>query len=104
MKSSREMTNNSCASNSGMVVSVRGSVVDMCFDALLRAGEKNQIVIEVLAINPLLEVLPRAGFIWLLTGGILYSSGIVFYALDHRYPGCTGRGICSCWPAAPATM
>ena len=56
MKSSREMTNNSRASNSGVVVSVRGSVVDMRFDAqlppiysLLRAGEKNQIVIEVLA-------------------------------------------------------
>ena len=93
MKSSREMTNNSRASNSGLVVSVRGSVVDMRFDAqlppiysLLRTGEKNQIVIEVLAINPLLAVLPRAGFIWLLTGGILYSSGIVLYALDHRYP------------------
>ncbi len=40
----------------------------------------------VLAINPLLAVLPRAGFVWLLTGGLLYSSGIVFYALDHRYP------------------
>jgi F-type H+-transporting ATPase subunit beta len=56
MKSSREMTNNSRASNFGLVVSVRGSVVDMRFDAalppiysLLRAGEKNQIVIEVLA-------------------------------------------------------
>jgi hemolysin III len=40
----------------------------------------------VLAINPLLAVLPRAGFIWLLTGGLLYTSGIVFYALDRRYP------------------
>ena len=40
----------------------------------------------LLAINPLLAVLPRAGFIWLLTGGILYSSGIVFFSLDHRYP------------------
>jgi len=50
------MTNNPRASNTGMVVSVRGSVVDMRFDALLppiysllRAGEKNRIVIEVLA-------------------------------------------------------
>ena len=50
------MTNNSRASNSGVVVSVRGSVVDMRFYAqlppiysLLRAGKKNQIVIEVLA-------------------------------------------------------
>jgi F-type H+-transporting ATPase subunit beta len=48
MKSSREMRNNSRASNSGVVVTVRGSVVDMRFDAqlppiyaLLRAGEKN---------------------------------------------------------------
>ena len=56
MKSSREMRNNSRASNSGVVVTVRGSVVDMRFDAqlppiysLLRAGEKNRIVIEVLA-------------------------------------------------------
>jgi hemolysin III len=38
------------------------------------------------AINPLLAVLPRAGFIWLLTGSILYSSGIVFYVIDHGYP------------------
>jgi F-type H+-transporting ATPase subunit beta len=56
MRPSREMTDNSRASNFGVVVSVRGSVVDMRFDAqlppiysLLRAGEKNQIVIEVLA-------------------------------------------------------
>ena len=40
----------------------------------------------VLAIKPLLAALPPAGFVWLLTGGILYSSGIVFYALDQRYP------------------
>jgi len=40
----------------------------------------------VLAINPLLAELPRAGFIWLLAGGLLYTSGIVFYALDSRYP------------------
>jgi hypothetical protein len=63
MKSSREMTNFSRTSNYGVVVSVRGSVVDMRFDALLRADEKNQIAIDVLAINPLLAVLPRAGFI-----------------------------------------
>jgi F-type H+-transporting ATPase subunit beta len=50
------MTDNSRASNFGVVVSVRGSVVDMRFDAqlppiysLLHAGEKNHIAIEVLA-------------------------------------------------------
>jgi hemolysin III len=40
----------------------------------------------LLAIKPLLVVMPLAGFVWLLTGGIFYSSGIVFYALDRRYP------------------
>jgi hemolysin III len=40
----------------------------------------------VLALKPLLAALPRAGFIWLLTGGVFYTSGTVFYALDHRYP------------------
>ncbi len=40
----------------------------------------------VLAIDPLLVALPRAGFIGLLSGGILYSSGVVFYALDRHYP------------------
>jgi hemolysin III len=40
----------------------------------------------VLAIKPLLAALPGAGFIWLLTGGLFYTSGALFYALDHRYP------------------
>ncbi len=40
----------------------------------------------VLAINPRLAALPRTGFIWLLAGGLLYTSGIVFFVLDHRYP------------------
>jgi hemolysin III len=40
----------------------------------------------VLAIKPLLVVLPDAGFIWLLTGGLFYTSGVLFYALDYRYP------------------
>ena len=86
------MTNNSRASNSGMVVSVRGSVVDMRFDAqlppiysLLRASVADAHylrdgLVYSAAINPLLAVLPRAGFIWLLTGGILYSPGIVLFA------------------------
>src|SRR5450631_98597 len=47
---------NKCPRNFGAVVSVRGSVVDVRFDehlppiySVLRAGEKRQIVIEVLA-------------------------------------------------------
>ena len=38
------------------------------------------------ALNPLLATLPRAGFYWLLAGGLLYTSGIVFFALDRRFP------------------
>ena len=44
------------------------------------------LVIDALPLDPLLRVLPRAGFYWLLAGGIFYTSGMVFYALDRRYP------------------
>jgi len=70
------------------------AVLGLVLDALPRRGARvAPLVIYfvmgwliVLAINPLLAALPRAGFIWLLTGGLLYTSGIVFYALDRRYP------------------
>jgi hemolysin III len=70
------------------------AVLGLVLDALPRRGARVvPIVIYfvmgwliVLAINPLLAALPHAGFIWLLAGGLLYTSGIVFYALDHRYP------------------
>ena len=38
----------------------------------------------VAALKPLLEVLPMVGFYWLLAGGIFYTFGIIFYALDAR--------------------
>jgi len=38
----------------------------------------------VIAIDPLIEKLSRGGFYWLLAGGILYTSGVVFYALGRR--------------------
>jgi hemolysin III len=70
------------------------AALGMVLDALPRRGARVAPLIIyfvmgwliVLAINPLLAALPRAGFIWLLTGGLLYTSGIVFYALDSRYP------------------
>ena len=50
------MRNESSASNPGVVVSVRGSVVDVRFDgclppifSVLRAGAERQIIIEVMA-------------------------------------------------------
>lgn len=36
------------------------------------------------ALVPLLEALGRAGFAWVAAGGLCYSVGIVFYALDTR--------------------
>ncbi|MCP3671471.1 MAG: hemolysin III family protein [Gammaproteobacteria bacterium] len=38
----------------------------------------------VVALKPLLQVLPMNGFYWLLAGGIFYTVGVVFYALDSK--------------------
>jgi len=37
----------------------------------------------VIAIDPLITALTPAGFAWLVAGGVLYTAGIVFYALDE---------------------
>jgi len=39
----------------------------------------------VVAIDPLLQDLPEQGFKWLLYGGLLYTGGIVFYALSGKF-------------------
>lgn len=38
----------------------------------------------VVAIYPLMHALGTAGFIWLAVGGLLYTVGIIFYALDSH--------------------
>ena len=40
----------------------------------------------LIALNPLLQALPLAGFAWLLLGGIFYTIGIIFYVFDQRVP------------------
>ena len=40
--------------------------------------------IVLVAVKPLLAALGSAGFAWLASGGVLYTVGIVFFALDHR--------------------
>lgn len=35
--------------------------------------------------GPMLEALTMEGFGWILAGGLLYTSGTVFYVLDHRH-------------------
>jgi hemolysin III len=38
----------------------------------------------VIAIRPLSHALPVEGLIWIITGGLFYSIGVVFYALDKK--------------------
>lgn len=38
----------------------------------------------LIAVNPLLRSMPLTGFVWLLLGGVFYTVGVVFYALDGR--------------------
>jgi hemolysin III len=40
--------------------------------------------VAVVALAPLLRALGPGGFAWLATGGLFYTVGIVFYALDTR--------------------
>ena len=40
--------------------------------------------IVLVAVKPLLAALGTAGFIWLASGGVMYTVGIIFFALDHR--------------------
>ncbi len=39
----------------------------------------------IVAVKPLLDHMASAGFVWLTTGGLLYTLGIVFYAFDSRF-------------------
>jgi hemolysin III len=64
----------------------------MALEALPQKGNRIlSIVVYVLmgwlvlvALKPLLEALPLAGFIGLLLGGIFYTGGIVFYLFDEK--------------------
>jgi hemolysin III len=38
----------------------------------------------LIALNPLIENFPSGGLVWLVIGGLLYTSGIIFYALDEK--------------------
>ncbi|PYY84511.1 hemolysin III family protein [Pseudomonas sp. TKO26] len=40
--------------------------------------------IVLVAVKPLLAALGPAGFAWLASGGVLYTVGIIFFALDSR--------------------
>jgi hemolysin III len=40
--------------------------------------------IAMVAVRPLSRALPGAGMTWLVTGGLFYTVGVVFYALDKK--------------------
>ena len=47
--------------------------------------------LALFAVGPLVDALGRAGFAWLVAGGLFYTGGIVFYATDHKVR--NGHGI-----------
>ena len=69
------------------------AVIGMLLDVLQRKGRRIIPLLiylamgwlVVLALDPLLAALPAQGMRWLVAGGIFYTSGIVFYVMDHRY-------------------
>jgi len=40
----------------------------------------------IIAAKPMLQLVPSQGIIWLVIGGVAYTVGIVFYALDAKIP------------------
>jgi hemolysin III len=40
--------------------------------------------LAILAIKPLYDAMPAWGLFWLLTGGLMYSMGVFFFAYDHK--------------------
>jgi hemolysin III len=69
------------------------AAIGMLLDVLQRNGRRILPMIiylamgwlVVLALDPLLAALPAQGMRWLVAGGVFYTSGVVFYAVDHRY-------------------
>lgn len=68
------------------------ALVGIGLEALPQKGNRVlSVVVYVLmgwlvlvALEPLLQALPPAGFIWLLLGGICYTGGLVFYMFDEK--------------------
>ena len=70
------------------------AVFGIVLDAVHGQGRRvPQLVIYLLmgwlitaALGPLVRALPLWGVIWLLAGGVFYTSGVAFYVLDKRFP------------------
>jgi hemolysin III len=74
------------------------AVFGMILDALPRRGARIVPVIIYLVMGWLcvffpdsfLSALPSATLWWLIAGGVFYTSGVIFFALDSWYPWCHG--------------
>jgi hemolysin III len=63
-------------------------------DSFHKKGKRvPQLIIYILmgwlitgVMKPLLRTLPLRGVLWLLAGGVFYTSGVVFYVMDRRFP------------------
>ena len=74
------------------------AIIGMVMDAVRRTGPRIGSLILylamgwfcVLALDSLIVLLPHASLVWLIVGGIFYTSGIVFFVLDSWYPWCHG--------------
>ncbi|MHB8535255.1 MAG: PAQR family membrane homeostasis protein TrhA [Sulfuricaulis sp.] len=68
------------------------AVAGMALEFLPRRGARVWPVViyllmgwlALIALKPLLLALPLWGFLWLLAGGLCYTLGVIFYALDER--------------------
>ncbi|MDX1823219.1 MAG: hemolysin III family protein [Thiohalomonadales bacterium] len=68
------------------------AIIGIVLDSLHRDGPRvYQMIIYLLmgwlvliALYPILENLPPNGIIWLVIGGLCYTGGMVFYALDNK--------------------
>jgi hemolysin III len=68
------------------------AAVGMALEYLPRQGARILPVViylgmgwlALIALRPLLQALPWAGFLWLMAGGLFYTIGVLFYALDER--------------------
>ena len=68
------------------------AVIGIVIDTLHRQGSRSiQMAIYLLmgwlivvALYPLFKVMPTGGLVLLMLGGLFYTGGIVFYALDER--------------------
>jgi len=40
--------------------------------------------VVIIAARPLWLLMPHQGFVWIFLGGLAYSGGVIFYAIDYR--------------------